>query len=165
MSAGSRVNEAATCMLGLAIMAAFFLLFALLLRGMVWVSDKALPWLLLAGSRTFDICFFVLLPLCFFKKTRPWAGLGFCLASYVFGVTVWAFSCVVTFGHWGYVGLIIGLLLGGFGVFPVALLAVSLHAEWSVVGWLLLGLVLTFGTLFIGVTLIDEKPARETTDV
>jgi len=162
MTAGSRVKEAANWVVGLAIMAAVFLLVALFLRGIVWASDKALPWLLLAGSRTFDVCFFILLPLCIFKKTRPWAGLGFYLASYLFGVALWAFSCIVAFGHWGYVGLIVGLLLAGVGVFLVALLAVLVHAEWSIVGWLMIGLVLTFGTRFVGVALSDEKPAKET---
>jgi hypothetical protein len=157
MADALRLKEAANWLLGLAIMVAVFLLIALFLHGIVWASDKALPWLLLAGSRTFDACF-ILLPLCISKKTRAWAGLGYYLASFVFGVALWAFSCIVAFGHWGYVGLIIGLLLAGVGVFPVALLAVLVHAEWSIGGWLLVGLVLTFGTRFVGVALSEEKP-------
>jgi hypothetical protein len=144
-------------------MAGVFLLIAVLLRGIVWASDKALPWLLLAGSRTFDICFFVFVPLCILRKTRPWAGFGFYLASYVFGITLWAFSCIVVVGHWGYVGLIVGLLLAGVGVFPVAFLAVLLHAEWYIVSELTIGLVLTFGTRYLGVRLSERSAPREET--
>jgi hypothetical protein len=146
----SRLKDAAYWALGLAIMAGVFLLIALLMRGIVWASDKALPFLLLAGGRTFDVCFFVFLPFCIFRKTRPWAGLGFVLASYVFGTALWAFSCIVVVGHWGYVGLIVGLLFAGVGVLPVAFLASLFHAEWYVVLELTIGLVLTFFTRFVG---------------
>jgi hypothetical protein len=155
------MKEGANWVLGLAIMAAIFLLIALLLHGMVWASNKALPWLLVAGSRTFDICFFIFLPLCVFKKTRPWAGLGFYFASYVFGVTLWALSCVFAFGYWGYFGLVVGLLLAGVGVFPVALLAVLVHGDWPNVGWLLIGLALVIGTRFVGAVLTNGKPSEE----
>jgi hypothetical protein len=64
------------------------------------------------------------------------------------------------FAIWGYMALIIGLLLAGVGVWPVALIAALFHGEWSVVLELLVGLVLAFGTRFLGTTLME---AAETT--
>jgi hypothetical protein len=65
-------------------------LIALFLRGMVWISNKAMPWLVIATGITILIVIFVLLPMCLFRKTRGLAGVGCVYASYIFGVGLWA---------------------------------------------------------------------------
>jgi len=144
------------------IVIAMLLVVSLFLHGMVWASDKALPWLIEAGQLSFAICGFVFLPLCVFRKTRPLAGFGFVVASYVFGTEVFAYSCVVAFAIWGYTGLICGLLLGGIGVVPTAVLASTVAAirhrtEWGLVWDILLGVLLTFGTRFFGIYLSSQS--------
>jgi hypothetical protein len=146
---------------GLLILVGSLLLVVLFIHGMVWASNKAFPWLVDAGLIAFLICVFVFLPLCIFRKTRPWAGLGFYCASYLFGVLLFAYSCLFAFYAWGYLGLVIGLVLAGVGVVPVALLAALLDAEWSVLGQLLFGLVLTFGTRALGIRLSTGHPTSE----
>jgi hypothetical protein len=64
-------------------------------------------------------------------------------------------------GIGAYVGLVVGLLLAGVGVFPVALLAVLMHGDWPNIGWLLIGLVLVIGTRSIGVALTNGQPSEE----
>jgi hypothetical protein len=108
---------------------AILFLIALLLRGMVWASDKALPWLVTASKYTIGICIFVLLPLCIFRKLRTWAGVAFVYASLIFGAMLFAYSCLFVVEVWGYGGLAIGLIFAGVGVVPVALLAALLHAQ------------------------------------
>jgi hypothetical protein len=132
---------------------AFILVAVLVLRGMVWVSDKALPWLITGSEIAIVICVFVLLPLCIFRTTRPWAGVAFVYASYLFGLLLFAYSCLFVVYAWGYGGLVVGLLFFGVGVVPVALLAALLHAEWPVLLELVVGIVLTFGTRFLGLFL------------
>src|SRR5438445_11070222 len=127
-------------------MAVLFLLSVLLLRGMVWASEKALPWLIDAGRIALDVCVVGLLPLCIFRKTRPWAGLAFYLVSFLFGTMLFAFSCLVVVQIWGYGGLIFGLILGGVGVVPVAFFASLFHAEWPLFWDVVFGTVLTFGS-------------------
>ena len=122
----------------------------LYIHGMVWFSEKAFPWLSYGGAIAFAICLLVLLPLSIFRKLRPWTGLGFQLASYLFGTLLFAFSCLVAVQLWGYVGLIIGLLLAGGGVVPVAFLAALFHGKWALLGYVVLGTVLTFGTRILG---------------
>jgi|LSQX01.2.fsa_nt_gb hypothetical protein len=65
----------------------------------------------------------VLLPLALFRSTRSFAGAGMFLASYLFGLTTWFLGAAVTFATWGWVALIIGVLLGGVGVVPIGILA------------------------------------------
>ena len=145
----------------LAIGVGSLLLIAVLVRGMVWASAKALPWLRWGPRIVFDICFFVLLPLCVFRKTRPWAGTAFVIASYAFGLMLFAFSCIVAFEIWGYTGLIIGLVFFGVGTVPVAFLATLLHGEWWLLLNIVLGVVFTFGTRFLGIYLASKKHPPE----
>jgi len=70
---------------------ALFLVIGLIVAGIVWLSTKALPWLLIASRYAFDICLFVLAPLSIFRKTRPWAGVGFAYASFVFGAMLFMY--------------------------------------------------------------------------
>ena len=137
-------------------------LFSLVLFfGMVWVSAKFLPRLLDAGRIAFDICVLVLLPLCIFRKTRPWAGLGYVLSSFLFGVILFALSCIVCVQLWGFGALFLGLLLAGGGVVPVALLAAAFHGAWPLFWDLVFGVVLTFGTRYVG-SLLQRVPEEET---
>ena len=129
----------------------------LLLHGMVWVSDKVLPWLLTISKYTIGICIFVLLPLCIFRKLRPYVGVAFVYASLVFGAMLWACSCLFAFDVWGYGGLIIGLIFAGVGVIVIAFLAAVLHAQWWVLLDLVVGIVLTFGTRLLGAWLSEVE--------
>ena len=146
---------------GLIILIVVVFAVVLLLHGMVWVSDKVLPWLLTVSKYTIGICIFVLLPLCIFRKLRPWAGLGFFYASFVFGAMLWAYSCLFAFNVWGFAGLIIGLIFAGVGVIVIALLAAVLHAQWWVLLDLIVGIFLTFGTCFLGAWLSDIKTEEQ----
>jgi hypothetical protein len=160
MKVKSRIKSVGYCAFGLIFIALLFMIAGLFLYGMVWLSAKLFPWLFDASEIAMSICAFVLLPLCIFEKTRPWAGLGFQLASYVFGTLLFTFSCIVAVELWGYVGLFVGLALAGVSVVPVALLAALFHAEWMLVLYILFGLMLTFGTRYIGLRLIGAEPGE-----
>jgi hypothetical protein len=146
---------------GLIVLCVVLFAIALLLRGMVWASDKMMPWLVTASGVALLICIFVFLPLCIFRRTRPWAGVGYVYASYVFGLMLWAYSCLFVVYAWGYGALAIGLIFAGVGVVPVALLAAIFHTEWAVLLEVVVGIVLTFGTRFLGIWLTTTKQERE----
>ena len=153
MAAESRLKAVGTVGLVLVFMLVMFLLAVLYIHGMVWLSEKAVPWLFVGSLITLAICLLVFLPLSIFRKTRPWAGLGFFFASYLFGTVLFAFSCLVAVQIWGYVALIIGLIFAGIGVVPVAFLAALFHGEWSLLSYVLAGTVLTFGSRYLGIRL------------
>lgn len=166
MKDGPLIKRIGELGLGLAIIVTIFVLIALFVHGMVWASEKALPWVIDAGQISFAVCGFVFLPLCIFRHTRLWAGLGFFLASYVFGTELFAYSCIVAFQIWGYAGLIWGLLLGGIGVVPVALFAslfaaVRHQTQWGLFWDILFMVFLTFGTRFLGIYLSTPRRRRE----
>ena len=136
-------------------------------RGMVWASDKLMPWLSIATLMTLVIVILLLLPMCLFRKTRGIGGVGCVYASWVFGAELWAYSCLFVVSSWGYVALIIGLFFAGVGVVPVAFLSSVLHSEWSVLGELTFSTVLMFGTRAFGLWMVAkvDRAAREEEDV
>jgi hypothetical protein len=147
--------------IGLIVIALGLFVVALFLRGMVWASDKLMPWLITASGIAALICVFIFLPLCIFRRTRPWAGVGYYYASFVFGIMLFAYSCLFVVFAWGYGALAVGLIFAGVGVVPVALLAALFHAEWPVLWELVFGVALTFGTRALGIWLTTVRQENE----
>jgi hypothetical protein len=165
-SGESRLKKVGNIGLGALIpigLVALLLLYLVVLRGMVWAAEKILPWLAAGSLIAIIICVFVMLPLCMFRRTRPFAGVAFVYISYLFGTMLLAYSCLFVVSEWGYGGLVAGLLFAGVGVVPVALLAALLHAQWSVLLELVLEIFLTFGTRYLGIRLTLIPPAEQET--
>ena len=76
---------------------------------------------------------------------------------------VWCCGLGVTYEAWGIGGVIIGLVIAGIGIVPVAMLAVLLHGEWQALIVFVILIVLTFGLRALGFWLakkVDERAAR-----
>ncbi len=97
------------------------------------------------------VAVFVLLPLTIWRKTRGAAGAGLMVTSYIFGLTTWLFSAAVTFGSFGWFGLIIGLLVLGVGVVPLAIIGAIFKLDNGGLALVLFVMVVvTFGARFGG---------------
>jgi hypothetical protein len=59
---------------------------------------------------------------------------GFVIASHLFGLGMWMYGFLVTYDLWGGTGIFVGLLLGGIGGVPLAIIAAALKQMWTVVG-------------------------------
>ena len=121
--------------------------------------DKAISFLTLLDSINGPVFWFiilVLLPLAVFKKTRLFSGGTMFLLSYLFGLALWIYSAIGAYLLWGWFGLIVGVLLMGVGVFPVALLVSMFSGEWLFFWNLVFGLITTFGIRFLGLYLINK---------
>jgi hypothetical protein len=161
LDAKSRFQTAKNIGMGLAFLFAVIILPLLYIYGLVWFSEKALPWLFLASAIVFAICLLVLLPLSVFRKLRPWTGWGLYFASFLFGTMLFTFSYLVVVELWGVFALVVGLILAGVGVVPVALLAAVFHREWALLGFVVLGIVVTYGTRAVGMGLAESTPDDE----
>lgn len=129
-------------------------------RGAAWVSAHLLPWMIGASFFTFCALLLVALPLSFFRGPRPIIGVTVYLSSYLFGATVWMNALLLTLSIWGVGAVVVGLLLGGIGVVPIAILATLFHAQWGNMGILVLMTALTFGTRSCGAWL-TATPDRD----
>ena len=89
---------------------------------------------------TFAVCVLVLLPMAVFPSTRGLAGRGLFLASWLFGLTTWTLGATVTFSTYGWVGLILGMMLFGDGVVPVGIFAAFVTLKLPSLGFSLIGM-------------------------
>ena len=156
MSVKSTVSNIGTYALGLVIMLAFLALPVLFIVGGVVVAEKILPWLMLLSMLALVFNIVILLPLALIPPSRPWAGLGFFISSYIFGLTGWFMGLLLTWMLWGGLAVIIGLFIMGIGVIPIAMLATLFNGMWIELGLLFLAVVLTFGLRILGMTLAEN---------
>ena len=141
---------------GLIIFGGMLLLASLFIKGGLWLSGILYPWLVAISIITFIICFIVLFPLAIFKKTKGLSAVGFLIASYIFGATLWVWSFLLAYIFWGFFGLFIGLFMGGIGVVPIAIIASVFKGEWGIFGQLILVIAITFATKYIAAYLIED---------
>ena len=136
--------------MGVVLLVATLTLVALFLYGSAWLSEKVLPVLNLIFAVTFIILLVVFLPLSIFRKCREWCAVAFIYWSYLCGLSLWMFSLLVTLNLWGYVAAIVGLMMMGVGILPVALLACIFKSEWSIFFLLILQFALLIGCRLYG---------------
>jgi len=64
-------------------------------------------------------------------------------------VTLWVLGLYATIGNWGWVGVILGLILAGVGITLTGILSCLFASQWEAL-FMLLGLTaLTIGTLVL----------------
>lgn len=106
----------------------------------------------------FLIAVVILIPMAFFTKTRGQAAIGIYICSFIFGTTTWFLGLVVTMSAWGWVGLIVGVLIAGIGVVPVGILAAFISVGDSSLGFSLIGMsVITIITQIVAVSLAKNS--------
>lgn len=132
-------------LLTLAIVAVGIVIVILFYYGAAWASAKLLPWFSLLTWVAFGIVVFILLPLAIPRATRRFSSVAMFIASYVFGATLWMTGLLLTLSIWGITAVIIGIILGGVGVVPIAMLATLVHGYWLPLVELVLLTVATFG--------------------
>lgn len=133
-------------LLGVVIFAAIISLIVAFFAGAAWVSNHLLPWFSNASLVAGTILFLILLPLSVVRRARPFTGSMVLLISFVFGITLWMEGFLVTLSTWGVVAVVIGLLIMGIGVVPIAMLAALTHGDWTTLLELVILTVLTFGS-------------------
>lgn len=139
--------------LGIVVFLAILALPVILIAGATAIGEIMLPWLWLLSMLTLGVCIIILGPLALFRFTRPWAGIGYFIASYVFGLTGWFLGLLLTWVLWGGFAVFIGLIFLGVGVVPVAMLATLFKGMWTDLGLLILLVVLTYGLRILGMNL------------
>jgi hypothetical protein len=155
------VKGVSGCLVGILILVGLIFVALLFLQGGVWLGQKVLPWLLRTAAVTLAVVVLVLLPLAAAWRTRRFAAKGLFYASGIFGMTLWIWGLILTYDLWGGAAVLVGLVLLGVGVVPMAMLATLFGAMWPTLGRLLLLAALTFGTRHLGTHLLAKLKAAE----
>ena len=143
---------------------AFFLIASFILGGAVgiievvglFLANTASPYLAIALWVLLPVVFVILIPLSFIKPLKEITGDLIFASSFFFGLIAWVFGFVSTYYTWGTTALIIGLLLGGIGVVPIGFFAALLNGEWLALLMIFLGVIVTYGTRWISLKILEE---------
>ena len=73
---------------------------------------------------------FLLLLLSVVPRFRNFTGNGIVVGTYIVGALFWFFSFFVTYSLWGFLGIFVGVLLAGLGVFLTAVLALIFDGQF-----------------------------------
>lgn len=144
MNLKEKLKNVGSYSLTILIMIGIGFVFALFFKGAVWVSgviNAISGYLFLVVTAIFVLS----LPLSIFLKTRALAATIMYIISYIYGAILWTWSFLITFFKWGVIGVIIGLIIAGVGVFPIAIIANIVDNDWRVIFHMIILLVLTYG--------------------
>ena len=147
--------------LGLIGMVAVTMIMLMLVRGGTWLADKAYPWLIVVFAVALVVCLFILLPLAIFRRTRGFSGLGIYIASYAFGLTLWVWCLLTTYTLWGLVAVVVGVLMAGVGIFPIAIIACITKGLWGIALQMFFVALLTWGARFGAAALVESAEAYQ----
>jgi hypothetical protein len=150
------LNTIGCFIVSIAVMVGCFLMLGLFISGGVWIIDKVLPALIIFSMGVFLFNVFVCVPLAFFRRTKEFSGKAFFLSSYFYGVLLWLSCLVITFKLWGWVGIVIGLLLLGIGIVPIAIVATVIAGMWSIMLHIIVLIVVIWLTRTAGTALLKE---------
>jgi hypothetical protein len=118
---------------------------------------RIVGWLIHAGEALVAINLLTLLTAAFVKRFRGTAGGLVFFSASVWALTLTMWCATREFFDHGWFLTVIGLLLGGVGIVPVAFVTLLLDREWTDVFELLFQVVLVFGGWFIARRLMLEE--------
>lgn len=129
-----------------------------------WITSTALSlyagWLPIAWI-AFAVSVLILTPLAFIRRANPFATTCILGASYVIGFTLWLLGLGITFGAFGWLGLLIGLLIFGAGVVPVGIVGAFFKFDNSALAISMIVMaVIVFGLRFLAIYLRERMRSR-----
>jgi hypothetical protein len=91
---------------------------------------RVLAWLSNAGLIAFYVVLATCIPAIFIRAIRPISGFILTLSTWLWGSYLWI-GCAVLLYSWSTVALAIGILLGGVGVVPLAVIYCLFTGLWK----------------------------------
>lgn len=90
------------------------------------------------------------------QKTRRWSGWIFVVTAWLIGLKAWLMGAQITLLLWGWIGLLVGSLLFGFGVVPTAIVATLMSGErdLTIITALCITVAIGFAGRWLGLLLI-----------
>src|ERR1035438_3185364 len=91
-----------------------------MLESLVGWMERVFAWLQTGVAIIIVVWVLVVLPLLIFRKTREIAAVILVYSSIFTGVTCWWYSFIICYRELGTAAVIVGVLGGGIGVVPLA---------------------------------------------
>jgi hypothetical protein len=98
------------------------------------------------------------LPLLIFRPVRPFIGVAINWLSYIWGLWLWLTALDFLLTGWGWLPVIVGLVLAGVGVVPVAMFMALIHGDFGDCFFFLVAIVLLIGSRLMAHRLVGIHP-------
>lgn len=139
---------------GIALLLLFF-------QGVGWIRANIYPWSSLAAEIAALAVVPISILLAIFRRSRGIGAIGLLISSYVIGLGLWIWSLIVVYVFAGLFWLIVGVVIGGIGVVPIAFIAALLFREWSIAGQILIAAIFVYGIRWISLFLSERSGIEE----
>lgn len=139
-------------------------LLLLFFKGTPWIAENIYPFVNAISGIALIIAVPLSLILSIFKRTRGIGGAGLFISSYAVGINLWVWSLMVAYSLAGVVWLVVGVLAGGVGVVPIAIIASLLKTQWRVAVQILILVVVVFALRGFGAYLAGKASQEEIDD-
>ena len=130
-----------------------------------WIISTTFYWyatLLPFAQLALLVSVVFLLPLALFRRTRVFSGTLLFALSYLFGATIWLLGAGITVASFGWLGLIVGLLVFGIGVVPLGIIGAYFKLNMLEISVSLIVMsIITYGARAIGITLANKLSADD----
>jgi hypothetical protein len=94
------------------------------------------------------------------RPTRAICGFLLYAIALCVGLDVWIYSAATVLHLWGWFFVVLGILLGGIGVIPMALLANGFHGSWPMFGYIVINSVIAYVVTFVAAAMW-EFPGKD----
>lgn len=131
LDAKEYVSGLGSCLLPVAIVVVGTVSLMVLFFGAAWESERLLPFFTTLSLIALGFSILIVLPLAIPRATRSFASIALFVMSYIFGITVWMKGLLLCLVIWGIWSVLIGVVLAGIGVFPIAVLATTIEEQWT----------------------------------
>jgi hypothetical protein len=132
----------------------------LFVHGAAWVDEWLGRYVAATAIGLAIIDLIIILPLSIFRKLRGLCVHFLFFSSIVFMLATWFLGFESTLQYWGYLGVLLGIFVVGIGVIPFGFIAAIIHADWTIVCGLVVGIVLILAVRIIATALqisLNEK--------
>ncbi len=155
-----KLKDIGYSVLGIGFFILFIIAIALLIIGGVKLFETLYPILEGISTVIWGIVWLLLL-LSIVPRFRNFTGSGIILGTYVGGAIFWLLCFYVTYQLWGFIGIFVGVLFFGLGVFFTALLALIFDGQFMGALGFAFVLAQIFFFRFLGYWIISKYKGAE----
>ena len=151
--------------LGFSVLILIMLVGLIVIIGLAKISEKVIPYLIMASEWCLAIFILLILPLSLIMSLRNVLSIISYIFSFVFGISTWSLALISLWFYWGFLSIFLIFFLHAF--VPAAMIVLLFKGQFSVILTLLIGLILTYGMRFYSLWLgsLQFKNQESKTDI
>lgn len=156
----NRVKDSLYSLGGFGLLILIVVAFGLLIAGGAKLFETLYPVLERISTFVWGVVWLLVL-LSVVPKFRNFTGSGIIIGTYVGGAILWLLSFYITYSLWGFLGILIGVLFMGLGVFFTAILSLLFDGQFTGALGFIFVLVQIYLVRMLGFWILTKYRSRE----